>query len=107
MKCATTEALKALNYDVQAEMRRAVAKFPGWPIDMQHAMGIVHEEIGEMAKDVLQYHYEEHKGKSHATIRAEAVQSICMLQRFVVALDTGHYRAREHGDYTQNPQAME
>lgn len=78
--------------DIQAEMAKAVGKFPLWPTDMMHAFGIIGEEVGEAQKDILQYHYEPGKGKSYETIRAECVQALCMLMRFVKAMDDGHYK---------------
>lgn len=76
---------------VDSEMRRAIEKFPQWPDDMMHAVTIIGEEYGELLKDVLQYHYEPHKNKSIETIRAEAVQTICMLHRFLNSLDSEKY----------------
>lgn len=89
--------------EIDAEMARAVAKFPMWPTDMYHAFAIVGEEIGEVFKDIVQYHYEPHKNKSPETIRAECLQSMCMLMRFVAALDSGHYQMPA---CTQAPQSM-
>jgi hypothetical protein len=77
--------------EVSQELRAAIEKFPQWPDDMLHALAIVGEEFGELTKDVLQFHYEPHKGKTEATIRAEAVQTLCMLHRFLNSLDTGRY----------------
>lgn len=79
--------------EVECELRRAIEKFPAWPSDMLHALHIVGEEFGELTKDVLQYHYEPHKGKSPQTIRAEAIQTICMLHRFLNSLDRAMYAA--------------
>lgn len=76
---------------VAAELQRATTKFPQWPDDMMHAVTIVGEEYGELLKDVLQYNYEPHKKKSLETIRAEAIQTIAMLHRFLNSLDAGRY----------------
>lgn len=78
--------------EVFPELQRAINKFPLWPDDMLHALTIVQEEVGELAKDVLQFHYEPNEGKTVETIRAEAVQSIAMLHRFLNSLDTGKYK---------------
>ena len=66
---------------------------------MLHALAIVGEEYGELVKDVLQHHYEPNKGKTIDHIRAEAVQTIAMLHRFLNSLDAGKYVA---GDTTQH-----
>lgn len=70
----------------------AIEKFPQWPDDMFHALTICQEEMGELAKDVLQFHYEKHKNKSYDTIRMEALQTIAMLHRFLNSLDTNRYK---------------
>lgn len=77
--------------EVEPELRRAVNKFPMWPDDMLHATAIIGEEYGELIKDVLQYHYEPAKAKSIESIRAEAIQTIAMLHRFLNSLDTHKY----------------
>jgi len=78
-------------HEVSPELQRAADKFPGWPDDMLHALAIIGEEYGELVKDVLQHHYEPHKSKTCKDIRAEAVQTIAMLHRFLNSLDRGAY----------------
>lgn len=77
------------------EVRRATAKFPTWPTDPLHAMGVLHEEVGELSKEVLQLVYEPHK-TSPAKVREEAIQAAAMALRFAMSLDAY--------DYTPGPQ---
>ena len=76
------------------ELQRAVAKFSQWPTDPLHAMGIVAEEVGELAKEVLQFVYEPHKS-SQAAIHKEALQAAAMLLRFIESLHVYEYRRAE------------
>jgi len=77
--------------DVVAEIDKAVAKFPTWPNDMQHAALVVGEENGELQKAVLQANYEKHKGVTIEDIREEAVQTAAMAIRFIASLDADAY----------------
>lgn len=83
--------------DVVAELHRAVAKFPEWPIDPLHAAAIVGEEAGEFTRAVLQCMYEPDKAEPD-DVRTEACQTAAMCIRFLLAMDDGHYtwiRARQ------------
>lgn len=80
------EVMKAIH----AELERAVAKFPTWPSDPLHALGVLHEEVGELSKEVLQLVYEPHKS-SLAAVRKEAVQAAAMAVRFLMSLHTYQY----------------
>jgi hypothetical protein len=71
--------------EVVAEVVRAMAKFPTWPTDPLHALGVVGEEFGELGKAVLQQVYEPHKNQPD-DIRKEAVQTAAMALRFVASL---------------------
>lgn len=79
---------------VLAEVDRAVAKFPTWPTDPLHALGVLHEEVGELSKAVLQQVYEPWKNKA-ADVRDEAVQAAAMALRFAASLDTYVYSKSE------------
>ena len=59
---------------VQAELARAVAKFPTWPTDPLHALAVLGEEFGELTKAMLQHTYEPHKGVTAQDIRDGDVQ---------------------------------
>lgn len=72
--------------EITAELARATAKFPTWPTDPLHALGVVHEEVGELSKEVLQLVYEPHK-TSPAKVREEAIQAAAMALRFAMSLD--------------------
>ena len=76
------------------ELQRAVIKFPQWPTDPLHAMGIVAEEVGELAKEVLQFVYKPHKSSREA-IHKEALQAAAMLLRFLESLHVYEYRRAE------------
>lgn len=78
--------------EVCTELDKAIAKFPGWPDDPFHALTIVQEEVGELAKALLQFYYEQDKAVTVGDIRKEAIQSIAMLHRFLNSLDKGQYR---------------
>lgn len=69
---------------VRAELDRAVAKFPTWPTDPLHAIGVVQEEAGELAKAVLQAVYEPHKS-GPTQVFEEAVQTAAMAVRFLLS----------------------
>ncbi len=73
--------------EIMAEIDRAVAKFPTWPTDPLHAVGVVGEEFGELGKAVLQQVYEPHKN-SPGDVRKEAVQTAAMAIRFLLSIDT-------------------
>jgi hypothetical protein len=74
------------------ELDRATTKFPGWPSDPLHAVGVVNEEVGELNRAILQAVYELDKyPDANAEVREEAIQPIAMLVRFVLSLDAAQY----------------
>lgn len=77
--------------DCLDEYERAVSKFPLWPADSLHAMAIIGEEYGELVQANLQRIYEKEKGVTVEMVRAEAVQCMAMLLRFVCELDNRKY----------------
>lgn len=79
-------AVRGVVTEVLAELRRATLKFPMWPNDPLHALAVVNEEVGELAKATLQQVYEPHKNEPGA-VRSEAVQAAAMLLRFLVGMD--------------------
>lgn len=78
--------------DIRKEVHNATVKFPLWPDSMHVALAVVNEEVGELAKDVVQLHDEPEKAASLETIRVEAIQSAAMLVRFIISIDEGNYR---------------
>ncbi len=76
---------------VLAEIERATRKFPTWPTDPLHALGVVGEEFGELGKAVLQAVYEPHKS-GRDQVRDEAIQTAAMAIRFIASLDAYDYR---------------
>ncbi len=76
------------------ELDRAQAKFPTWPTDPLHAFGVVAEEFGEVAKEVVQLTYEPHKSSPEA-LRKEAIQLAAMALRFCMSLDRYQHKPGE------------
>lgn len=76
---------------VRAELAKAVVKFPHWPTDPLHAIGVVNEEVGELSKSVLQEVYDPDKNQ-RGDVRKEAVQAAAMAIRFISSLDFYNYR---------------
>lgn len=83
--------------EVMAELGRAIAKFPTWPTDPLHAIGVVNEEVGELNKAVLQQVYEPHKNPSGA-VRSEAVQAAAMALRFIASIDRYTFTGSQQHD---------
>ena len=71
---------------VAVEVERATVKFPTWPTDPIHALGVIAEEKGELDKAVLQQVYEPHKNQPD-DVRKEAIQCAAMALRFLMSLD--------------------
>jgi NTP pyrophosphatase (non-canonical NTP hydrolase) len=88
----TMMAAKKVAAEIQAEIDRAVRKFPTWPTDPLHALAVLGEEYGELNKAVLQLTYEPSKaGSSVQEVRKEAIQTAAMALRFVMSLDKYQY----------------
>lgn len=83
---------------VLGELRRAMAKFPTWPTDPLHAVGVLNEEVGELNKELLQLTYEPHK-VTRESVHTEAVQSAAMALRFLASL--ARYEFRECVQHSQ------
>jgi hypothetical protein len=82
-----SEAMKL----VTAELGRAAEKFPLWPTDPHHALDVLGEEFGELAKAIVEHTYE--PGKSSCDeVQKEAVQTAAMAIRFLMGLHRYHYR---------------
>lgn len=76
--------------DVFAELKRAEAKFPGFPVDPLHALAVLQEEVGEVQKAVLQSVYEPEKS-SPGDIYDEGVQVAAMALRFLFSMGQYQY----------------
>ena len=88
---------------VQAELARAVAKFPTWPTDPLHALAVLGEEFGELTKAMLHNTYEPHKGVTAKDIRDEAIQTAAMALRLAMSLPCYQYRkAPQHSQGSDN-----
>jgi hypothetical protein len=87
---------------IDEELERADLKFPDWPTDPVHALGILSEEYGELSKEVLQMVYEPHK-TSLKEIEAEAVQTAAMAIRFLISLERYEFvKSKQHIQRGQN-----
>lgn len=81
-----------IEQQVQAELARAVAKFPTWPTDPLHALAVLGEEFGELTKAMLQFTYEPNKKVTRMDIRAEAIQTAAMALRLAMSLPLYDYK---------------
>lgn len=90
--------------EVLAEIDRATAKFPTWPNDPLHAIGVLGEEFGELTKAVMQATYEPHKN-GPGDVRNEAVQTAAMALRFLASLDRYEYAGsvQHHQAFASTP----
>lgn len=79
---------------VLGELRRAMAKFPTWPTDPLHAVGVLNEEVGELNKELLQLTYEPHK-VTRESVHTEAMQSAAMTLRFLASMERYEFRPCE------------
>ena len=83
---------------ISVEIGKAQSKFPTWPTDPLHAIGVVNEEVGELNKELLQLTYEPHKG-NQAAVFEEAVQAAAMAVRFLMSIEAYDYKAgKQHRD---------
>lgn len=80
------ENFNSIIIDVLNELESATEKFPSWPTDPLHALGILGEEYGELNKAILQLLYEPHKTSS-SDVRNEAIQTAAMVLRFLIGFD--------------------
>ena len=72
--------------EIEAEIARAVVKFPTWPTRIIDAGNVVSEEAGELAKACLQVTYEPHKETIEGA-RNEAIQTAASCIRFLLSID--------------------
>lgn len=83
--------------DVLTEVDNATGKFPTWPTDPIHAVGVIQEESGELQKEVLQLCYEPDKSEKE-DVRKEAIQLAAMAIRFLLSFDKYQFKPGEqHG----------
>jgi hypothetical protein len=73
------------------ELKSATDKFPSWPDDPLHALAVLSEEYGELAKGMLQLTYEPHKTNKDQ-VRSEAIQVAAMSIRLILSLDKYNYK---------------
>lgn len=78
------------------EINRALAKFPTWPSDALHALGVIGEEFGELSQAIVQLTYEQ-KG-SPQDVRKEAIQLAVVVLRFLAGMSQYAYTpGKQHG----------
>lgn len=87
--------MEILYEDILEELERAEAKFPKWPVDPLHAIGVLNEEIGELNQAVLQAVYEPVGIDSFVHVEEEAIQAAAMLFRFLKHMDKYEYKPSE------------
>lgn len=80
MELTAARSATAATIPIEAEVARAVAKFPTWPTDPLHALAVLGEEFGELTKAMLQLTYEPHKSSAEE-VRTEALQTAAMALR--------------------------
>lgn len=69
---------------VFAELRKAEAKHPGWPLDPIHAVGILVEEAGESMQAAIDHVY---AGGNIDDLRIELAQTGAMAIRALMHLE--------------------
>ncbi len=79
---------------VDAELARARALYPRWPMDIVHAAAIANEESGEVVKAVNNLYWR-HGLDSVQDVRKEAIQAIAMWKRFLTETPTMLLEAQE------------
>lgn len=73
-------------FEIEKELERAKAKFPGWPsLQPIHCAAIVAEEAGELVQAALQFEYE---GGDKENMKSEAIQTAAMCIRFLENFDS-------------------
>lgn len=89
--------LEKIVKEIEAELDRAVVKFPTWPTRALDAMAVVAEESGELTKATLECTYE-HPKSSQSDVRKEAVQTAAMAIRFLLSMDEYDFRPAPQHD---------
>lgn len=93
--------MRAIFQEIEAEVTKARRKFPLWPDDPLHAVGVIAEELGELQQATLECCYE--PGKSALLdVRKEALQTAAMCIRFLVSFDACSYRFSEGTQHRQD-----
>lgn len=90
-----------INEEVRREMARALRKFPTWPTDPMHALGVVAEEHGELAKALLERIYAD---GPVGNVSKEAIQLAAMALRFADSLDRYAFtKSHQHAQTEDKP----
>lgn len=91
-----TEDINFIFDTISEELEFALQKFPSFPCDPLHAIGVVNEEAGEATKDALQWTYEPHKNKDAETLKKELIQTAAMCVRMICGLESGDIKPGEY-----------
>lgn len=89
-----------------AELERACEKFSDWPTDPAHALSIVAEEFGELAREINQLCYESNDESGfelvqrYERVQKEAVQLAAMSIRMLAGIHKYEYIAAEQVEQT-------
>jgi hypothetical protein len=76
---------------ISNELKAAMDKYPSWPDDPLHALAVLSEEYGELAKGMLELTYEPHKTNKDQ-VRSEAIQVAAMSIRLILSIDQYNYQ---------------
>jgi len=91
-----------IHEEILDELARAMKKFPQWPSDPLHAVGVIGEEFGELSQAVLKAMYEPkfdpiERHEQMEAIKEEAIQTAAMSIRFLMSLKSYEYHhATQH-----------
>lgn len=89
--------------EIKREMARSLRKFPTWPTDPLHALGVVSEEHGELVKEVMVGVYAP-AARRLGKITQEAIQLVVASTRFVMSLEHYSYtRSHQHPQTEEKP----
>lgn len=66
------------------ELFRAERKFPDWDTDAAHAMNVLTEEVGELARAINEFHSSRGDGSHRMSMGGEAAQVGAMALRFLL-----------------------
>ena len=83
MKYTETEAIRVISNDIYLELERSNMKHGEMPENMFEQITIVNEEIGEVSKAILDFHYED---GTLDDVRKELIQSCAMCVKMLLKM---------------------
>lgn len=81
------EFSKEFDGNAWREYHGARAKYPDWPTNLVEAFSILSEEVGEVNREVNNYHFKQKGGSSLDEIVGECIQVQAMLWRFLDGIE--------------------